>query len=372
MQGIFTESLPAQQNATVHTPMSFSVRPVSESHAPCHPASTRISRTLCAATAFKSPGCGWHRTRVDSTTVDNVGRTNSRARCRAASATTTNEDDALNAFESTPRASVVLTRVATTSAHVDALARVCGDAFAHETSASRGRDEKEVRATADDAAVWFERSSADADGLEGVVGRVREVLDASYANSIRKELTHLTKHQIEEKRKASKERRMMKTRGIENATTARLREKSQCLTLVSRFASSKEKGGEDKDSVRLAGDSWVGSASLRVCSPEALLPEPFPTSKPRVPYVSNVAVRADARGRGVASAMLLKCERASRLWGYDHLWLHVDRDNPNARAMYERRGYIAVGEDPWWYGLGGLLGKRRILLKKRLPSSSSS
>jgi len=228
-----------------------------------------------------------------------------------------------------------------------------------------------VRATADDAAVWFERSSADADGLEGVVGRVREVLDASYANSIRKELTHMTKHQIEEKRKASKERRMMKTRGIENATTARLREKSQCLTLVSRFASSKEKGGEDKDSVRLAGDSWVGSASLRVCSPEALLPEPFPTSKPRVPYVSNVAVRADARGRGVASAMLLKCERASRLWGYDHLWLHVDRDNPNARAMYERRGYIAVGEDPWWYGLGGLLGKRRILLKKRLPSSSS-
>ena len=265
-------------------------------------------------------------------------------------------------------ASGVFTRAATTKAHAEAAARVCGDAFARETRERErgGGDEREVGAM-----VWFERSSADADGLEGVVGRVRETLDASYADSIAKELTHMTKHQIEEKRKAREEGRTLKTRGIENAVTARLREKAQCLTLVSRFASSKDTDGEDEDGVRIAVDPWVGSASLRVCSPEALLPEPFPTSKPRVPYVSNVAVRADARGRGVASAMLLKCERASRLWGYDHLWLHVDRDNPNARAMYERRGYVAVGEDPWWYGLGGLLGKRRILLKKRLSSSSS-
>ncbi|ABO94669.1 predicted protein [Ostreococcus lucimarinus CCE9901] len=184
------------------------------------------------------------------------------------------------------------------------------------------------------------------------------MLDDAYARSIAKELKHMTTHQIEERKKASREIREMKKLGDEyaknDARALRARQKAQCLTLISRL----DEAVADDES------RWVGSASLRVCSPEALFPEPFPTTKPRVPYVSNVAVKADARGRGVASSMLVKCERASRLWGYTHLWLHVDVDNQRAREMYERRGYVACGEDPWWYGLGGVLGARRVLLKK--------
>ena len=184
------------------------------------------------------------------------------------------------------------------------------------------------------------------------------IRDSAYARSIAKELKHMTTHQIEERKKASREIREMKKLGDEyaknDARALRARQKAQCLTLISRL----DEAVADDES------RWVGSASLRVCSPEALFPEPFPTTKPRVPYVSNVAVKADARGRGVASSMLVKCERASRLWGYTHLWLHVDVDNQRAREMYERRGYVACGEDPWWYGLGGVLGARRVLLKK--------
>ena len=73
-----------------------------------------------------------------------------------------------------------------------------------------------------------------------------------------------------------------------------------------------------------------------MCAPEALFPEPFPTTKRVVPYVSNVAVDVRARGAGVASALLVKCERATRMWGYPELYLHVDVGNARTREMYER------------------------------------
>lgn len=198
------------------------------------------------------------------------------------------------------------------------------------------------------------------DAFDEVVEWMGRALDASYADSIAKELTHMTTHQIEERLRSSEVQRRMNRTGAEvshNKEMVRLRQKRQCLTLISRL----------DDEPR-----WIGSASLRVCAPEALLPEPFPSLKPRVPYVSNVAVHIDARGRGVASAMLDKCERASRMWGYDYIWLHVDVNNPRALAMYERRGYVTVAEDPWWYGLGGILGQRRFLLKKRITPEDST
>lgn len=254
-----------------------------------------------------------------------------------ASPTSTRAAD--DAGGSAARGARVHVRVATTAAHAAAAAKVCGDAFAYETRVE-------------------EKSERRGDALDDAAEAVKKMLDDAYARSIAKELKHMTTHQIEERKKASREIREMKKLGDEyaknDARALRARQKAQCLTLISRL----DEAVADDES------RWVGSASLRVCSPEALFPEPFPTTKPRVPYVSNVAVKADARGRGVASSMLVKCERASRLWGYTHLWLHVDVDNQRAREMYERRGYVACGEDPWWYGLGGVLGARRVLLKK--------
>ena len=64
--------------------------------------------------------------------------------------------------------------------------------------------------------------------------------------------------------------------------------------------------------------------------PEAALPPPFPTAKPRRAYISNMAVLQQYRRRGVATALLRQCERMARLWRRDSLWLHVDLRNQAA------------------------------------------
>ena len=42
------------------------------------------------------------------------------------------------------------------------------------------------------------------------------------------------------------------------------------------------------------------------------------------------------------------------------MWLHVNIDNPGARALYEGLGYAIVSEDPWFYL------DRRYLMRKKL------
>ena len=104
----------------------------------------------------------------------------------------------------------------------------------------------------------------------------------------------------------------------------------------------------------------IGSATLQVCVPDAPLPPPFPTSRPYRSYLANMAVCPEARRRGVATSVIRYAERVSRLWGFDEMWLHVNIDNPNARALYESLGYGIDGEDPIWYL------DRRYLMKRKL------
>ena len=200
----------------------------------------------------------------------------------------------------------------------------------------------------------------------------------------------MTTHQINERGEANAKRRAMNVEKVEGMTSEelrrrrvgleRLKRRSQCLTVLASLSASDGEEEEEEEEERMVGDEsssssseteteWIGSANIRVCAPEALFPEPFPTTKPRVPYISNVAVRRDARRRGVAGVMLDKCERAARVWGFPEVWIHVDVDNPVVRVAYERRGYVARSEDPWWYGFGGLFGKRRILMVKRITTS---
>ena len=106
----------------------------------------------------------------------------------------------------------------------------------------------------------------------------------------------------------------------------------------------------------------VAGAALTLARPEAALPPPLPTTKRHRAYVSNVAVAPAWRRRGVASAVLARCERFARLARHDSLWLHVEACNAGARQLYESNGYEEVGRDPAWY-----LGARRSLLRKELP-----
>lgn len=105
----------------------------------------------------------------------------------------------------------------------------------------------------------------------------------------------------------------------------------------------------------------IASATLQVCVPDSALPPPFPSSKPYRSYLANVAVAPEARRSGVATAIIRYSERLTKLWGFDEMWLHVNIDNPGARALYEGLGYTIVSEDPWFYL------DRRYLMRKTLP-----
>ena len=52
----------------------------------------------------------------------------------------------------------------------------------------------------------------------------------------------------------------------------------------------------------------VGTVTLTSATPEALLPAPFPTSRPQRMYLSSLAVADSHRRQGIASALLQSCE----------------------------------------------------------------
>ena len=98
--------------------------------------------------------------------------------------------------------------------------------------------------------------------------------------------------------------------------------------------------------VVLVAEDWangqvLGSAAVSLAQPEAALPPPFPTSKPRRVYVSNIAVLPQHRRQGVATALVRRCERQARLWRQDSLWLHCELTND--AALQVRGGGGAAG-----------------------------
>ena len=83
-------------------------------------------------------------------------------------------------------------------------------------------------------------------------------------------------------------------------------------------------------------------------------------------YLSNLAVRADLRRRGVAQKLLATSEAIALDWGFHDVYLHVMEDNQRARRLYQRAGYRVkeVEETPLtWMGLS----PKRLLLYKGLP-----
>jgi ribosomal protein S18 acetylase RimI-like enzyme len=63
------------------------------------------------------------------------------------------------------------------------------------------------------------------------------------------------------------------------------------------------------------------------------------------PYIVSIAAAASFRSRGVGHAMIASvAERVAR--HARHLFLCVSSFNPRAKAMYEREGFVQVGELP--------------------------
>ncbi|BES64995.1 hypothetical protein SANA_14340 [Gottschalkiaceae bacterium SANA] len=62
-------------------------------------------------------------------------------------------------------------------------------------------------------------------------------------------------------------------------------------------------------------------------------------------YIDSIGVSADARGRGVGTKLLEFAEELAHRKGCNTLSLHVMKENPKAKALYERLGYKVVSED---------------------------
>ncbi|KAK9789969.1 hypothetical protein WJX73_009595 [Symbiochloris irregularis] len=105
----------------------------------------------------------------------------------------------------------------------------------------------------------------------------------------------------------------------------------------------------------------VGCALITLAAAEAWLPPPWPTKAPQRAYVGNMACLPSWRRRGVASALLRRCERVAAWWQYDSVWLHTEVTNSRARRLYRSAGYRVARQDPWFYG-----AMQQVLLSKSL------
>ena len=89
------------------------------------------------------------------------------------------------------------------------------------------------------------------------------------------------------------------------------------------------------------------------CAPSPLLSlenmrravdRPRPVLASPRPYVSNLCVSKRCRRRGVAKALLSAAEFLSGpdVWGYDSLFIHVQKENEAALDLYTQAGYKPI------------------------------
>lgn len=60
-------------------------------------------------------------------------------------------------------------------------------------------------------------------------------------------------------------------------------------------------------------------------------------------YLDSLAVLPEYRGKGIASALIAEASRQAQITGKP-LGLLVDKHNANARRLYEKSGFICMGE----------------------------
>ena len=83
------------------------------------------------------------------------------------------------------------------------------------------------------------------------------------------------------------------------------------------------------------------------------------------PYLSNLAVNPKYRRRGVASNLLLSCERVALAWGFQDIYLHVLENNHQARQLYLKQGYRVQKVEFSWNSFI-FRGSQQIFLHKHL------
>eukprot|EP00635_Sarcinochrysidales_sp_CCMP3193_P001399 CAMPEP_0118898818 /NCGR_PEP_ID=MMETSP1166-20130328/5652_1 /TAXON_ID=1104430 /ORGANISM="Chrysoreinhardia sp, Strain CCMP3193" /LENGTH=292 /DNA_ID=CAMNT_0006837935 /DNA_START=33 /DNA_END=911 /DNA_ORIENTATION=- len=111
---------------------------------------------------------------------------------------------------------------------------------------------------------------------------------------------------------------------------------------------------------RQATADVVAAVELRLRDVDGVSPSPLPaldklmrallptTPKPVLatprPYISNLCVSTRCRRRGVAAALLSAAEFlvGPDVWGYDSVFLHVQKTNDAAKGLYSRADYVPI------------------------------
>jgi ribosomal-protein-alanine N-acetyltransferase len=81
-------------------------------------------------------------------------------------------------------------------------------------------------------------------------------------------------------------------------------------------------------------------------------------------HLLNIAVRPDARGRGIGTALLRECCRRGAEAGAERIYLEVRAGNAEAVRLYRREGFVAEGIREKYYTD---TGEDAIVMSKMLP-----
>ncbi|MGD9571150.1 MAG: GNAT family N-acetyltransferase [Thermoleophilia bacterium] len=84
-------------------------------------------------------------------------------------------------------------------------------------------------------------------------------------------------------------------------------------------------------------------------------------------YIDELAVAAWARRRGVAKALLARCELEARATGRKRLTLWVTEDNDAARPLYDRAGFLPTRRRRWIAGRWLFGSPGAVFMARELP-----
>jgi len=227
-----------------------------------------------------------------------------------------------------------------------------------------------------------------------------DALEERYMASIAKGVREKLQSALERKRQAALLHRELRLR----RTTLQLQEALGRRRLLPRSVSLEDRRNERKwvrqrmftclvAECEETGEV-VGTVSMSMMQPEALLPAPFPSTVPYRAYLYNMGVLTGHRRKGVAKALVQACMRTARLWGADSLWLHVRASREKALDLYMKQGFrppevatplptvkslmgetlMKVDLEPWRCSSAAkvaALGPQAVLPERSLAGSSS-
>jgi len=87
------------------------------------------------------------------------------------------------------------------------------------------------------------------------------------------------------------------------------------------------------------------------------------------PYLANLAVKSGARRIGLGKELVLATERKAAEYGFERMYIKVDRQNFDARRLYDKLGYRLVHMQPRTDPRKGPLGADLYLRKDALSEA---